>query len=331
MIILADIGGTYARFGLAEEGKLKYDADTIKKYEVSAFPTFMDALKAYLDHQSCDSTKIMIATAAYSETNSIWRFTNNNPWIIDLKDIQAQGFQIELILNDFEAATWALPFLKDSDAKQLSPSQDDHDIDDVAAEQYSRCLAGPGTGLGLGFLHPDMSGNWSVNKTHGGHMPAVAMNDEQWQIIQTVKAQNDYDVIVFEYLISGFGLLNIARAVCALENSDERFELPADVLNSQSLQAQRTLRLFHEFFGLFCTNAVITGHAYGGLYLMGGVLDHIVRADKFDWPIFESYVFSAPKASEQVFNAITQIPIFYVEETHLAFRGLLACQKLTSP
>ncbi len=300
------------------------------KYDVSAFPSFMDVLRQYISDQSVQSTSIMIATAAYSETNCSWRFTNNNPWVIDLKDIQEQGFQIELILNDFEAATWALPVLNESDATQLSPDQDDHTIDDIAAEQYSRCLAGPGTGLGLGFLHPDIPGNWSVNKTHGGHMPAVALNDEQWQIIQKVKAQNEYDVVVFEYLISGFGLLNIARAVCDLENSDVHFDSPADIIASESLQAHRALRLFHEFFGLFCANAVITGHAYGGLYLMGGVLDHIIKAQKFDWPVFESYLFSAPKASEQVFKAITNTPVFHVKEPYLAFRGLLACQKLTS-
>ena len=137
------------------------------------------------------------------------------------------GWSVEIVLNDFEAAALALPHL-DADEQQLLS---------LGKGSDSVCLIGPGTGLGLAYLHEGVA-----QKTCGGHMPASAVTQEQREIIAHI--QKDKAPITFEHLVSGPGLYALYEACggkgIALE----------DLLDNAGDKAvEQALRLFHEFMG----------------------------------------------------------------------------------
>lgn len=256
----------------------------IQKYSVADFADLQTALMAYCNDKNIDQGgDLAIATAGY-EDQGVWKFVNQNTWQIDPKDLKNAEWNITIILNDFEAATLSLPALQDTDKTILKDSSCPND---------TLCLIGPGTGLGLGYLR-----NGMVHKTHGGHFPAAAITDEQARVIQTIAAGQD-TIVVFENIVSGPGLQKL-----------------------RDLYDEATaLRLFHEFFGLFAATAVVAGHAYGGLYLTGGVLAKLIESDAFRFENFEE--FFCFNAVDSVSRDLSKTPIIYITDPYPALMGLL--------
>jgi glucokinase len=303
--ILADIGGTYVRFAQAQGP----DAGSVSKYSVRDFPGVAEALAQYCAEREIQPRgRLRIATAGY-EDEGAWKFVNNNTWHIRTDDLRARGWDVALIINDFEAATWALSTLGPGEKTLWRPG---------AGASNTLCLIGPGTGLGLGYWHPLQKP--FVQKTHGGHMPVSATTDEQWRIIQIVRTHKP--VPVFENVVSGPGLDNLYSACCQLAGMPRAFEKIEDITaHADHPPAKQALRLFHEFMGLAAANAVITGHAYGGLYLTGGVLERLVSAELFDLPAFLEFFDLEVAAS--VRRDLRATPVYFITIPNPALKGLL--------
>lgn len=312
MKILSDIGGTYARF-------VKADGDTFtepQKYRADDFETLEDALQEYC---SDERGELSIATAAY-EDGDVWQFVNQNKWVMNPASLKENGWDIKAILNDFAASTWGLIDL-DPDSQNIL-----HEGESVEAP---KCLIGPGTGLGLGYLVPTDNGP-HVQRTHGGHMIATAATEEQWLIMKTVRRQKGgTQVNVFEHFVSGPGLYNIYSALNLIAGKTPKADSPEEMLDHKDdACVQDALRLFHEFFGLFARTVTITGHSYGGLYLTGGVLERLKNAGLFDFELFQQF-FTLPGVDSAT-DALQNTPIIHVTDPHLAMNGLLAYERSTS-
>lgn len=308
MEILADIGGTYARFAVATAAGPR----EIRKYKAAEFAGLGEALEMYCSDIRVEAAgALSIATAGY-EDGGVWKFINKNEWIIDPRALEKSGWAVPVILNDFEAATWALKALSADERKIMKEGPG-------ASENF--CLIGPGTGLGLGYMLGEPSPK--VQKTHGGHMPVAAITDEQWLVVQTLRRlRKSQTVPVFENFVSGSGLYDIYAARCLIAGKPCR--LPAVehlVENSNDPEAAAALRLFHEFFGLFAATAVIGGHAYGGLYLSGGVVERLAERDLFDFPAFEKFFTLNVAAS--VRRDLAATPIFRITTPYPALKGLM--------
>ena len=318
MNILVDIGGTYARFAVEKNGK----PVLIKKYAAADYKNFETALAAYASSMEADKkNSLLISTAAHPH-GKLWRFVNNNTWVIDPVALTKKGFHTKLILNDFEAATWGLMGLKKSNITVLKkPHLKNSHLKNPSA---SRCLIGPGTGLGLAYLTKHANGIHSVQPTMGGHIAAAAVTAEQDLIVQAVRRiKPRKGVVVYEDLISGQGLMNIYHALCDLDGKPRMAKTPADVLGPVGKTQGRTaLRLFHEFFGLFAASVVVSGHAYGGLYLTGGVTDRLVEEQLFNAAHFEKFFVGDYVPS--VHRALGETGIYHVNDPALALRGLWA-------
>ncbi len=308
MSILADIGGTFVRFASAEAGA----PDHIAKYKVEDFESLETALGQYCEEQGLETSgSLRIATAGYEDAG-VWKFVNQNKWIIDPAGLNQAGWTIEIILNDFEAGVWALTNLAAEDVETLK---------DASGASKNKCLLGPGTGLGLGYLHDGDPPH--VQKTHGGHMPVATLTDEQFMIVQTAqRLKTDQTIPVFENFVSGPGLYNIYAAQCLISGKIRRADTPEAMLKeTQDPQVQEALRLFHEFFGLFAATAVITGHAYGGLYLTGGVLERLIEVNQFDFELFEKWF--CVESVGSVTHDLKATPIYHITYPYPALKGLL--------
>lgn len=310
MEILADIGGTHARFAIANED-VSDELFAYHKYKAADFPSLEAALNQYCDEQNLEQGgRLMIATAAYPD-GDVWRFVNQNQWVIDAAQLKEYGWDLALTLNDFEAATWGLSAISKDDLTILQSGKKD-------ARPSSRCLLGPGTGLGLGYLTADSH----IQRTHGGHMMASAVSDEQHLVIKQVRELLPDNIVVFENLASGLGFHLIYRALCAINDAPCTIESPQDLTGHLDVkEVKDALRLFHEFLGLFAHTAVVTGHAYSGLYLTGGMIDHLSEQGFFDFESFRKY-FILPGV-ESVQNDIANTPISIIDDPYLAMHGLL--------
>lgn len=305
--IVCDIGGTFARFAVVENGVFK----AFHQYRAAEHDSFLAALNAYSAEAGLvDKLPVLIATAAY-EDGPVWRFINQNEWVIDTAALKAAGWRVDLILNDFAAATWGLLALDETAVKRLNEY--------AINARLPRCLLGPGTGLGLGYLYPLEDQKYHVQRTHGGHMPAAAVTAEQASVIEKItQTMPQGDAVVYETLVSGPGLVNIYNALSAHKVSHAQ-----DVLAQANTEmGKKTIRLFHEFWGLFAATSVICGHAYGGLYLTGGMSKRLDDAGLLDMKSFMAY-FTAPWAVS-VREALEATPIALVTDPHLSFKGLLA-------
>jgi glucokinase len=305
--ILADIGGTYARFALESDEHLK----DVRKYKAGDFESFDDALTLYCKESGVDAPcSLSIATAGY-EDQGVWKFVNQNKWEINPAALKKKGWSLPIILNDFEAATWSLLSLDKEEKLTLRDGQGATD---------SLCLLGPGTGLGLGYLHQGKT-NY-VQKTHGGHMPATSITEEQWLVIQTLQRLNrGKTTTVFEHLVSGPGLFNIYAALCLMAGKIRHISETEQLLEHRDdPEVKNTLRLFHEFMGLFAVNAVVTGNAYGGLYLTGGVLERLHTYGAFDVGHFLKFFDLGLASSVKRDLALT--PISFITIPNPALKGL---------
>jgi len=183
---------------------------------------------------------------------------------------------------------------------------------------------GPGTGLGLAYVIPVARGGWHVQETFGGHMVAASLNDEQAAIIATLRA--DGHAVVYEDLASGRGLPALYRAVCKAAKTKPIYGDTAEIFeNAKDKHVRTTLRLFHEFLGLFAHNAAVTGHAFGGLYLDGGVIQKIYEGGLFDSDAFVRGLI--PECVPVVKKALQDVPVYLVNDPFIALRGLAELYK----
>ena len=305
MNILVDIGGTYARFALEVGGK----PAQLKKYAAADFKTFEEALAQYLSETGAGrNPALFIATAAHPDERNVWRFVNRNKWVLDVAAMN----NVEIIMNDFEAATWGLIGL--ADQKILKAGKENR----IAP----RVLIGPGTGLGLGYLIPASKG-FDVRGTQGGHIATAALNEEHTRVLRAVDKIKGRDCLnVYEDVVSGPGLYNLYAALCDLSDEERIAKDAGDLIALYKSPAARdALRLFHEFFALFAATVTVGAGAYGGLYLAGGVLDRLVENNLFDFAHFEK--FFAGNYVPSVKKALSQTPVIHAFDPNLALSGLI--------
>jgi glucokinase len=287
-IVLADLGGTHLRLAKASDPRV------LKKYKIADYPDIETVLKEYAP----DITALYLAAAIQPRGGIIedTRFGDKSLWTIDLSKLQDRlNLQKLLVLNDLEAAAYALPELSGDDLTTLVPAE----LEQTHFDHPPKLLVGIGTGIGHAFLFEKAGHEIFVQRSHGGHVPAIAMSEEQKGIVARLSAANarGRDLIV-EDIVSGSGYANLLT------------------LASQD-HAQR---LFWEFLGLYCNVLVSLCGAYGGVYLTGGVMDEMKAAGKMDVGSFTRF-FRRPMVSV-VGESLASTPVYYSHEPNMPIVGL---------
>lgn len=315
MNLLCDIGGTHIRIACADNGRI----DGPEKFAVSGFTGLDGALRHYLTGRGLppDPCAVAISTAAVDDGAGVYRFTNNpNPdWIVDPNGLRAGGWQVERVINDFSASAWGTIGLAGVNVDTIR--------DGNPADGQPWALLGPGTGLGLAFVTPLPNGQHHIQPTFGGHMMSLVLTDEQFLIVELVRQTlgTGY-TIVPENLCSGRTLPTLYRAVCEASGEPAPHTTPENILNHPDDPCVcDTLRLFHEFLGLFAHQSIVTGNAFGGLYLDGGVLHRLRERDLFDAATFLRFMTLNPVPVVKA--ALENCPVHIITDPYIALRGLL--------
>ncbi|MGB6346494.1 MAG: glucokinase [Methyloceanibacter sp.] len=266
--LVADIGGTNARFALACLETL--DLTQTRQFLCSDYPTLASAACAYLQGLKEPPRHGALAVAApvvdeeVSVTNSPWSATG-----VELR--RATGLDHLLLLNDFEALALSLPYLRGEELHQIGGAE--------PAPHATRLVLGPGTGIGVAGLVWSGSG-WVAVPGEGGHMSFAAQSPREVEL--TMRLRSGREHLSVERVLSGPGLAGLYGAIAASHGKPAE-PLPTSEVLTRALAgddgiAVETLETFVTWLGRFAGDAALVFGARGGVYLGGGIAPRMLQA-----------------------------------------------------
>jgi len=267
--LAADIGGTNARFavahGSAREG---FTLEAVQRLRNEDFEHLRDAVHAYLESlgserpaQGCFAVAGPVSPGKVRMTNSSWRF--------DPDELGAElGMTRLLAVNDFAAQARGAPLCPPEDLFEINRGE--------PVPGAPIAVLGPGTGLGLGLVIPH-GADMIVIATEGGHAGFAPRTEEEIAVGKFIA--DEYGFVSWERLLSGRGLVNIHRALCAIEGVQWPNSRPEDItaaaLADPASLSFRVVNLFCAILGAYAGDVAVMTGARGGIYLAGGILPRI--------------------------------------------------------
>jgi len=265
-LLVGDIGGTNARFALADTGVPGFsDAETLR---CDDFETAGDAIRTYLAKTGAPRPNVICLAAAGPIVDGTVRFTNNH-WSIDIGDLVGE-FETPAVrlLNDFEAIAYSIPFVGPGDWLPIGLP----DSGSLDGPDYTAGVIGPGTGLGaVGLLCRD--GNLFPVVGEAGHVGFAPETQVQLDILRVLRER--FDRVSAERLVSGPGLENIYWALARI-HGDKRAALSAQqifehCIDNNDPRASEAVHMFFETLGQVAGNLALTLGASDGIYIAGGI------------------------------------------------------------
>lgn len=307
-VLLADIGGTNARFALLD-GR---STGRVAHMAVSDYGSFREALDSYLGGLPEPGTiRAAILAAAGAIGNGRCALTNNS-WVIDAAELRAAyGFSTVRLLNDFEAVAWSLPHLAPD---QLLA------IGGVAAREGAPLAAlGPGTGLGMAALLPHAAGHL-VLSGEGGHSTMAGASAREDAIIALLRRRLGH--VSAEHVLSGGGLQNLHQALAELDGialpTPRAAEITRRGVDGTCMTSRAAVDMFCAMLGTVAGNLALTLGAKGGIFIAGGILRHMPE-------YFARSQFRARFEDKGRFRGYLEpIPAWLILDEDAAFAGLHA-------
>jgi glucokinase len=269
--LLADLGGTNVRFGVADPArKVPLLAQSVRRYRVAEFDSLVSAAKHYLAETGQKVHRFVIAAAGRINDGETVKVTNN-PWAISAKlTADALGLEWVHLVNDFAAQSMAVMLLQPDDLVAVGKLP----LPTIGqGDEQTFVIVGPGTGLGVGGLLL-RQGHASVLQTEGGHAGFAAHSAADIEILKVLNAR--YGRVSNERLICGAGLVNIYIAVCEIAGKTPEDLQPEDVTRRAQDHSDpmcvRAVETFAGIFGSVAGDLVLTLGAWDGVYLTGGLI-----------------------------------------------------------
>lgn len=265
--LLGDIGATNARFAVQLQGGTPPRALTV--LPCSAHATLLDAMRSYLALNPGIAPRAGAIGIASAVTGDEVRMTNH-PWQFSIEQTRAAlGMERLIVMNDFAALALALPQLRTSERVQVGPGQ--------ARSGSARAVLGPGSGLGVGGLLEQRSALVPV-VGEGGHVTLAATDEDEDTVLSRLRVR--FGHVSAERALSGPGLVNLYVACCEVAGVAPQ-ALPPDGVSSRALSGEdpmcrRAVELFFAFLGTTAGNLALTLGAWGGVYIGGGVVPHLL-------------------------------------------------------
>lgn len=350
--LVADIGGTNARFGLQDrESRCLRE---VCSYSVAEYRNFGDALSRFLSHISTQglwqaSPRAACFAVASVVEGDLIRFTNS-PWRICRAEVSALLGNIDVeLINDFAAVGYGITELSSADWRQIGGA-------DALAHRPIAVL-GPGTGLGVCSLIPvsqEDGRGYSVVEGEGGHVDFAPVDEDEIAVLKILSKK--FGRVSVERLLSGDGLINIYNALAQLvggaaaplkasditraavtgaansecgidERNDGKDDKNAELARGQKIVAQdamiqkalaqKSLNMFCRILGSVAGNLALTLGARGGVYIAGGIVPRII--DYVEASDFRQRF----EAKGRFRSYLAEIPVRIVVKDNLGLHGVI--------
>lgn len=274
--LIADIGGTNARFALAPlmrfdpaEGPQlgEHDLVAVAALNGAEYDTIADAIRAYLAGPAADYERPEHAVMAIACPTDKDRITmTNHTWSFSVRELQADiGLTSLKFINDYNALANAIPHLGEDGLVKVGPGE--------AVPGWPMAVTGPGTGLGLAGLAFSSAGPVTL-ETEGGHAHFAPTDEVEIDILRFLL--NKHERVSVERLLSGMGLENIYQALCDRQGvAAESLKAPdisQRALDKTDPQCEQALARFCAILGSYAGDVALMLGAKGGVYITGGIV-----------------------------------------------------------
>ena len=312
MCLIADVGGTNARFALVEEGGSVLRLE--RTLSCKNYRSLVDAVLAYLDEVSQpmpDSASLAIATPVLNDrvvmTNHIWDLSvQETRKTLGLKSLK--------VLNDYTALALALPYLGKDDYHQVGQGR--------AAEKQTLAVLGPGTGLGVsGAVYA--GDYWAPLQGEGGHISYGPLNDRESAVIKLIRQHHKF--VSAESLVSGPGLVRLYESIAKCDGVDHELLSPDQItrkaLNGADATAAEAVNMFCGILGNIAGNLALTLGARGGVFIGGGIIPRL--GDYFNASPFRACFENNSRFGQY----LSQIPTYVISSKYPALTGAAVAVK----
>jgi glucokinase len=268
-IVVGDIGGTHARFAIAE---LAPDTPRLlgpmHKYRTAEHAGIASAWAAF--ERDCGAAMPRCAAlgiAAPIEGDEL-RFVNS-AWVIGRHSLQSElGLERLLLLNDFGAVANAVAVLAGESFEPLCGPAGGLPREGVTT------VIGPGTGLGVSIL-VRRDGRTQIVETESAHIAFAPQSPEERALEQAVRAR--YGRCSVERIVSGPGLVEIYSQLGGATAAPlEAGAVWAAALDVSDPLATRALDMLVACFGA-AAGDIALAHGAMSVVVTGGLANRMKR------------------------------------------------------
>ena len=225
-IVAVDIGGTHARFALAEvaDGQVITLGEpvTLRTAEHASLQSAWETFRAQAGRPVPRAAALAVACPVDGE---VLKFTNN-PWSLRPAQIgEALGLERHILINDFAAVGHAIASLGSEHLAHVCGPGRAFGADEVIS------IVGPGTGLGVAQIFRREGRNHIV-ATEGGHIDFAPLDTLEDALLARLRQLHRR--VSVERILSGPGLVAIHDVLATMEGR---------AVPTQDVQALWTLAL----------------------------------------------------------------------------------------
>lgn len=306
--LIADIGGTNARFGIVDRSGLH----DLLYLECRNYTGPAEAAEEYLKQIGTrQRPEIGIFAIAGPAEEDLIRFTSV-PWAFRKSKLREEiGLEKLEVMNDFQAVAMAIPDISPELLHKIGG-------DGEPQEHRAKGVIGPGTGLGVASLF--WTGNrYLAQPGEGGHATMAAVTEREFALFQQLRVK--YHHISAERVCSGKGLENLYNAIRALDGKHDRPDLFAPDISSKAIGGEceicgEALDLMLGFLGRATGNLALTLNALGGVYVAGGIPTKL--GDYF----FRSRFLEEFQSKGRLKDYMKKIPVYLIKHDAIGLLGL---------
>ncbi len=316
-LLVADIGGTNARFGFQKEKNSEITC--VQFLACKDFIKIEDAIDCYINSNNLTIKNLSLSVAAPCSKNVV-KFTNNH-WTFDKRKILKKfGCFSVLVINDFAAQ--GLGFSNFFQSEKISFSSEvlnKHRLvllkKGIPQENTNVLVTGPGTGLGVCTLAKIGSDILPI-QGEGGNVHFSPANQLEIEILNFLSKKIKY--VSTEEVLSGRGLENIYQFLLSKYKSQgaklSAREIGESALNNEKLSIQAA-RIMFEILGVSIANNILVNGCQRSVVICGGI------SNKLKSIIKESDFFTALENKGRYTEYVANVPIFLSIDDNNGLKG----------
>ena len=309
-VLVGDIGGTNARFGLIET---RGAAPRVLSHEPTAGHADPSAaIRASLEKSGAPSPRSAILAIAGRVDSPAVQLTNAH-WVVEGAAIGRDfGLSRVVIVNDYVPVAAGAAAIAPDDLTPIGP--------ELGEAWGPRLVLGPGTGFGAAALVP-YEDRLAIVSTEAGHTDLGPSDEGEAAIWPAIERTDDR--VTIETLLSGSGLSRLHAAIRTVRAGGDGTRCdPAEItrtgLSGEDPHAREAIALFGKLLGRVCGDLALTFLATGGVYIGGGIAPRIVPVLR-EGGFRTAFERKAPFAAE-----MQRIPTSVITVKDPAFSGLAA-------
>lgn len=327
--IVADIGGTNARFALARQGQISAPFQLL----CADFSGIEQALETVFSQLTPEHppTRLSLAVAGTVADDEVT--ISNNHWRFSKYQLKSRfGLDALTVINDFTAQALGVTcYLKGDglftmdEATMNKATMDEATMDDntphiqllregTADTDTPIAVLGPGTGLGFSALIP-AQGYMVPLETEGGQVGLAAQTKEEESLLAAIRSGQRHDRLVAEDILSGRGLVTLYNHLGDNKLDTEQAAMLQILAENGEVQANKAIIHFLNFLGNYIASAILHLGAKQAVYICGGITP---RLQKF---LPQSAFFDRITHHDRFSDFIADVPVYLVQDNASGLRG----------